>query len=66
MAPASQCKLLKGGQMRIQETDRILKESRHARHSAQQHQHDDEGVMQRAMRMISSLPMKFTGLFRKH
>ena len=43
--------------MRIQETDRILKESRNARHSASLNQHE-EGVMSRAWRMISSLPGK--------
>jgi hypothetical protein len=51
--------------MRIQETDRILKESRIARSNAHQ-QHDDGGVMTRAWRMVSSLPEKVTGLFRKH
>ena len=50
--------------MRIQETDRILKESRHARNAAaQQHHHEEEGVMSRAWRTVSS---KLTGLFRKH
>ena len=43
--------------MRIQETDRILKESRVARHGASQ-QHEESGVMTRAWRMISSLPGK--------
>jgi hypothetical protein len=65
MAPRSHYYGVKGGRMRIQETDRILKESRYARNAAQ-HQHHDEGVVQRAMRMISNLPTKFTGLFRKH
>lgn len=53
--------------MRIQETDRILKESRVARHAV--HQHADEGsssMMSRAWRMVSSLPTRVTGLFRKH
>lgn len=50
--------------MRIQETDRILKESRYARHATPQHH--DEGVVSRAMRMLSSLPGKVTGLFKKH
>ena len=48
--------------MRIQETDRILKESRYARNAAAQ-QHQEEGVMSRAWRAVSS---KLTGLFRKH
>lgn len=47
--------------MRIQETDRILKESRYARHAAAHQQ--DEGVMSRAWKAMSS---KLTGLFRKH
>jgi hypothetical protein len=50
--------------MRIQETDKILKESRLARNAAaQQNHHDDEGMMSRAWRMVSS---KLNGLFRKH
>jgi hypothetical protein len=48
--------------MRIQETDRILKEARHARNAAA-HQQEEEGVMSRAWRAVSS---KLTGLFRKH
>lgn len=50
--------------MRIQETDRILKDSRYARAGASQ-QHD-EGIMTRAWRTVSSLPSRITGLFRKH
>jgi hypothetical protein len=50
--------------MRIQETDRILKESRYARHSA--NQHEDEGVVSRAWKAVASLPAKLTGLFKKH
>ena len=49
--------------MRIQETDRILKESRYTRHgNAPSH---DEGFMSRAWRMVSSLPEKLTGVFKK-
>jgi hypothetical protein len=47
--------------MRIQETDRILKESRYGRHAAQQ-QHEEEGLMSRAWKAVST---KLTGLFRK-
>lgn len=47
--------------MRIQETDRILKEARYARHTAAQ-QHE-EGVMSRAWRAVST---KLTQLFHKH
>jgi hypothetical protein len=47
--------------MRIQETDRILKEARIARHGASHP--TEEGVMSRAWRAISSLPGK---IFRKH
>ena len=50
--------------MRIQDTDRILKESRYARHSTEQEH--ELGLMTKAWRMVSSLPGKFTGLFRKH
>ena len=50
--------------MRIQETNRILKESAIARHNAQP-QHED-GVMTKAWRMVSHLPEMITGLFRKH
>lgn len=53
--------------MRIQETDRILKESRYARQAAGSAvSQDDAGVMSRAWRVVSSLPGKVTGLFRKH
>src|SRR5690349_9574441 len=41
--------------MRIQETNRILKESAIARHSTHQ-QHQDEGMMSKAWRMVSHLP----------
>jgi hypothetical protein len=50
--------------MRIQETDRILKESRYARHGVARQ--DDEGVVAKAWRMVSSLPARFAGLFHKH
>jgi hypothetical protein len=50
--------------MRIQETDRILKESRNARHAQAIHGHDQEGVMQRAWKVVSSLPGKLTGMFK--
>jgi hypothetical protein len=51
--------------MRIQETDRILKESRIAR-NANAHSHEqDHGFMSRAMQMVSSLPGRITGFFKK-
>ena len=50
--------------MRIQETNRILKESAIARHSTQQQQ--DEGMMSKAWRLVSHLPQTITGLFRRH
>ena len=40
--------------MRIQETDRILKESRHARHAASQH-HEERGIMSRAWQAVQRL-----------
>ncbi len=49
--------------MRIQETDRILKESRHARNSVASQQHEEHGVVARTWRTISN---KLTSLFRKH
>jgi hypothetical protein len=52
--------------MRIQETDRILKESRYARNAAAAAQQHDEGMLSRAWQMVSSLPSKLTGLFHKH
>ena len=48
--------------MRIQETDRILKEARYARHAATTQQ-QEEGVMSRAWRAVST---KLTEWFRKH
>lgn len=50
--------------MRIQETDRVLKEARYARHSTEQEQ--EHGLLSRAWHVVSSLPGKFTGLFKKH
>lgn len=50
--------------MRIQDTDRILKESRLARNEASRHA-AEEGAASRTWRMISSLPEKLTGLFRR-
>ncbi len=50
--------------MRIQETNRILKESAIARHSAAAQ--PEEGMMTKAWRMVSQLPQTITGLFRKH
>ncbi len=40
--------------MRIQETDRILKESRYARHGATVH-HEEPGVMSRAWSFVQRL-----------
>jgi hypothetical protein len=45
--------------MRIQETDRILKESRYARNQASTEQQHPEGVMSRAWNAV-------TRIFRKH
>ena len=49
--------------MRIQETNRILKDAgyaRHANHTQEQH----EGMMTKAWKMISALPGRVTGLFK--
>lgn len=51
--------------MRIQETNKILKESAIARHSTHQQQ-QDEGMMSKAWRIVSHLPQTITGLFRRH
>lgn len=40
--------------MRIQETDRILKEARYARHAASQH-HEEPGMLSRAWQMVQRL-----------
>ena len=45
--------------MRIQETDRILKESRYARHAAGQQEQQNPNVFSKVWRMVSSL-------FHKH
>jgi hypothetical protein len=50
--------------MRIQETDRILKESRYSRNAAASQQHDeDHGMVSRTWRSLST---KLSSLFRKH
>lgn len=41
--------------MRIQETDRILKESRVARHAATQQHEEEGGLMSRAWRLVQRL-----------
>jgi|GEM_PF-550065 len=51
--------------MRIQETDRILKESRVARHAHAAHEPQHEGTMARVWRSISNLPGKLTGMFHR-
>ena len=48
--------------MRIQETDRILKESRYARHTPPEEEHGS--VMSRAWKAVSSLPDKLTAKLR--
>ena len=49
--------------MRIQETDRILKESRYARNAAHTEQH--EGVMSRAVRVLTNLPHRMMEMFKR-
>jgi hypothetical protein len=51
--------------MRIQETDRILKESRIARHTVGT-QSEPDGMMGRAWKSISSLPQRLAGMFKHH
>jgi hypothetical protein len=49
--------------MRIQETNRILKESAYSRQPVQQ---QEEGVFSKTWRMMSHLPERLTELFRRH
>jgi hypothetical protein len=49
--------------MRIQETDRILKESRIARNSGTNHS-ESEGMAGKAWKSIASLPQRLMGMFR--
>ena len=49
--------------MRIQDTNRILKESAYTRHPVQQ---QEEGMFSKTWRMMSHLPERITGLFRRH
>jgi len=48
--------------MRIQDTNRILKESAYSRQPVQQ---PEEGFMAKAWRMMSHLPDRLTGMFRR-
>ena len=48
--------------MRIQETDRILKESRYARHGSET-QHD-EGFVSKALKAITTLPARLISFFK--
>lgn len=47
--------------MRIQETGRILKESRYTRQPSEHH----ENLLTRAWRMVSALPGRLTSVFHK-
>jgi len=51
--------------MRIQETDRILKESRIARNSGTSHS-ESEGMASRTWKSLTSLPQRLMGMFRHH
>lgn len=50
--------------MRIQDTNRILKESAYSRQPVQQQ--EEEGFMTKAWRMMSHLPDRITEMFRRH
>jgi hypothetical protein len=41
--------------MRIQQTDRILKDARIARHNQEAHEHDRGGMLHRAWRSLTSV-----------
>jgi hypothetical protein len=47
--------------MRIQETDRILKESRDARHSVRAAHAGHDGLVTRVWKMFTALPSRFMG-----
>ena len=49
--------------MRIQETNQIVKESRYGRTPVMPE--PEEGMVSRAWRMVSSLPGKLTGIFKR-
>ena len=51
--------------MRIQETDRILKESRDSRHAARQQSGQSDGLFSRVWKGISHLPLKLMGKNRE-
>lgn len=53
--------------MRIQETDRILKEARVARnsHGGSMQAHEDEGMMSRVWKSVSHLPTRLTEMMRR-
>ncbi|MBV9493654.1 MAG: hypothetical protein JOZ54_05375 [Acidobacteria bacterium] len=51
--------------MRIQDTNRILNESRNARHAHAIHSHEQEGgIMQKAWKAVASLPTKISQMFK--
>lgn len=50
--------------MRIQETDRILKESRISRHNSQMHQ-TQQHASRSWMSMMTSLPQRLMSMFHK-
>jgi hypothetical protein len=49
--------------MRIQETNKIMKESAYNRQPAHDH---EEGMIAKTWKMMSHLPTRITGMFRKH
>lgn len=52
--------------MRIEETGRILRESRDSRRAGHRHEQEDEGTLARAWKLIASLPERLTSRFRHH
>ena len=51
--------------MRIQETDRILKEARYQRHAAGGHEPEPSSMLSRAWHAVSSLPAKVMGMIHR-
>lgn len=50
--------------MRIQDTNRIVKDSRINRHPVTDHH--EEGIVSRAWRAVVSVPRRVSGLLRRH
>lgn len=52
--------------MRIQETGRILKEARAMRHAHHLHEEEEDSVISRARKALTTLPAKLSAYIKKH